>query len=183
MKLKAFVAQLCLTLRYPMDCSLPGSSVHGTVHVRILEWVVILFSRGSSWTRDWAWVSHIAGRFFTIWATREAHFIEMEAHSRDPDLQYTCLPNCIISHTIIKDIKSVECKIMGKRSSLVVQWLRICLATGDMGSTPGWRTKIPHAEGQLSLCAATTEHSNQLEKLACHCEGPACHKTWHSQIR
>ena len=44
-------------------CSLPGSSVHGILRVRILEWVVMPFSRESSWSRDWTWVSRIAGRF------------------------------------------------------------------------------------------------------------------------
>ena len=51
---------------------LPGSSVHGILQVTILEWVVIPFSRGSSWPRDWTQVSYITGRFFTIWANREA---------------------------------------------------------------------------------------------------------------
>ena len=46
------------------SCSLPGSSVHGILQARILEWVAIPFSRESSWSRDWTWVSHIAGRFF-----------------------------------------------------------------------------------------------------------------------
>ena len=54
-----------------MDCSLPGSSVHGILQARILEWVAIPFSRGSSWLRDWTQVSHPAGRFFAIWATME----------------------------------------------------------------------------------------------------------------
>ena len=54
-----------------MDCSLPGSSVCGIIQARLLEWVAIPFSRGSSWLRDQTWVSHIAGRFFTVWATRE----------------------------------------------------------------------------------------------------------------
>ena len=45
----------------PMDYSPPGSSVHETVQGRILEWVAIPFSRGSSWPRDWTWVSCIAG--------------------------------------------------------------------------------------------------------------------------
>ena len=52
----------------PRDCSLPGPSVHGTVLTRILEWVVIFSSRGSSWPWDWTCVScisGIAGRFFT----------------------------------------------------------------------------------------------------------------------
>ena len=52
-----------------MDCSPPGSSVHGILQARILEWVAIPFW-GSSQPRDRAWVSCIAGRFFTIWATR-----------------------------------------------------------------------------------------------------------------
>ena len=56
----------------PMDCSLPGSSVHGILQARILEWVAIHFSRGSSWLKDLTWVSCIAGGSFTIWATREA---------------------------------------------------------------------------------------------------------------
>ena len=58
------VAQLCLTLCDPMDCSLPGSSIHGIFQARILEWVVISFSRGSSWPRDWTQVSLIAGSHF-----------------------------------------------------------------------------------------------------------------------
>ena len=55
-----------------MDYSLPGSSIHGTFQPRILGWVAISFSRGSSWPRDRTQVSRTAGRFFTIWATREA---------------------------------------------------------------------------------------------------------------
>ena len=66
------VAQLCLTLSCPMDCSLPGSSVHGIFQARVLEWAAISFSRGSSQPRDRTWVSFIAGRHFTIWATWEA---------------------------------------------------------------------------------------------------------------
>ena len=55
-----------------MDCSLPGSSVRGILQARILEWVAISYSRGSSRPKDWTPVSHVAGRFFTVWATREA---------------------------------------------------------------------------------------------------------------
>ena len=53
------VTQSCLTLCDPVDCSLPGSSVHGILQARILEWVAISFSRGSSQPRDQAWVSCI----------------------------------------------------------------------------------------------------------------------------
>ena len=70
---KVLVPQSCPTLCDPMDCSLPGSSVQGISQARILEWVAISFSRGSSWSRDQTWVSCIAGRVFTVWATREAY--------------------------------------------------------------------------------------------------------------
>ena len=63
------VAQSCPTLCDPMDCSLPGSSVHGILQARILEWVAIFFSRGSSRPRDQTQVSRIAGRGFNLWAT------------------------------------------------------------------------------------------------------------------
>ena len=61
------VAQLCMTLRYPMDYT-----VHGILRAGILQWVAVPFSRESSQPRDGTQVSHIAGRFFTSWATREA---------------------------------------------------------------------------------------------------------------
>ena len=56
----------------PVDCSPPSSSVHGVLQARILEWVAISFSRGSSQPRDWTQVSNIAGRRFNLWTTREA---------------------------------------------------------------------------------------------------------------
>ena len=60
------VAQSYPTLCNPVDCSLPGSSVHGILQARILEWVAISFSRGSSRPRDRTQVSRIAGRRFTV---------------------------------------------------------------------------------------------------------------------
>ena len=66
------VAQSCPALGDLMDCSPPGSSVHRVLQARILERVVLPFSRGSFKPRDQSQVSCIAGRFFTIWATREA---------------------------------------------------------------------------------------------------------------
>ena len=66
------VTKSCSTLCDPMDCSRPGSSVHGILQVRILEWVAISFPRGSSWPRNRTQVFCTAGRFLTDWATREA---------------------------------------------------------------------------------------------------------------
>ena len=67
------VTQLCLTLCDPMDISLPGSSIHGILQAKILEWIP--FSGGSSQPRDQTQVSYIAGRFFTIWVIRKALLI------------------------------------------------------------------------------------------------------------
>ena len=64
------VAQLCLTLATPWTGNLPGSSVHGILQARLVDRVAISFSRGSSQPRSRTWVSCIAGRFFTDWATK-----------------------------------------------------------------------------------------------------------------
>ena len=69
---KVKVAQSCPALCNSMDYSLPSSSVDGILQARILEWVAFPFSRGSSQPRDQTQVSHIAGGFFTSWATWEA---------------------------------------------------------------------------------------------------------------
>ena len=60
------VDQLCLTLCNPMDYSPPGSSVHGILQIRILEWVAIPFFTGSSQPKGQILVSCIAGRFFMV---------------------------------------------------------------------------------------------------------------------
>ena len=69
LKVKVLVSQFCLIICNPS--SLPGSCVHVILQARILEWVATPFSRVSSWPRDQTRVSHIAGEFFTIWATRK----------------------------------------------------------------------------------------------------------------
>ena len=90
-----------------MDCSLPGSSVLGIFLARILEWVAISFSRGSSWPRDRTHVSCvfcIAGGFFTCWAIREALIIIISHNSVHGELgqgpvglAYFCCPFSVAS--------------------------------------------------------------------------------------
>ena len=76
-----------LTLCNPVDYSSPqGSSIHGILQTRILEWVAISFSRGFSWPRDWTQVSRIAGRCFNLWATREAQTYTQSISSEVPVL-------------------------------------------------------------------------------------------------
>ena len=100
------VAQSCPTLCDPMDCSLPGSSVPGILQARILEWVAISFSRGSSRPRDRTQVSRDGGRCFNLWATREAKstcnsgdLSSIPGSGRSPGegngnpLQYSCMEN------------------------------------------------------------------------------------------
>ena len=69
------VSQSCLKLCDPMDYKLPHSSIHGILQARVLEWVAISFSEGSSEPRDQTQVSRIVGRRFTIWATRKVLFM------------------------------------------------------------------------------------------------------------
>ena len=66
------IAQSCLTVCDPMDCSPPGSSVKGILQARILEWVAMPSSRRSPQLRYRTEVSHITAWFFIVWATREA---------------------------------------------------------------------------------------------------------------
>ena len=96
------VTQSCPTLCNPMDCSLPGFSVHGIFKVRAPEWVAFSFSRGSSRPRDRTQVSRIAGRRFTLLATREAK-------EREWQRMFKLLHNCThlspvqISHSVMSN--------------------------------------------------------------------------------
>ena len=65
-------AKSCPTLSRSIDCNPPDSSVHGILQARVLEWVAMPFSRGSSRPRDRTLVPYVAVRFFTGWATWEA---------------------------------------------------------------------------------------------------------------
>ena len=101
------VTQSCPTLCDPMDCSQPGSSVHGILQARILEWVASLFSRGSSQPRDRTQVCHIAGRFFTIWATREA---QRRLSAKQLVFQIVVLEKTLESPLDCKEIQPVKPK-------------------------------------------------------------------------
>ena len=88
LKSESETAQLCPTLWDPMDCSLPGSSLHGILQARVLEWAAISFSRGSSWLRDLTQVSRIPGRRFNLWATREAPQIHKKILKKGTKLDF-----------------------------------------------------------------------------------------------
>ena len=102
------VAQSCLTLCDPVDCSLPSSSVRGILQARILEWVTFPFSRGSSQPWDRTQVSVIAGRHFTLCATREALILE---------------PRKMKSVTVFTFYLSVCHEVMGPEAMILVFWI------------------------------------------------------------
>ena len=77
-------AQSCPALCDPMDCKLPGASVHGIFQVRILEWSAISFFRGSSQPCDQTWVSYISRYILYHWATREVQY----EFGEDTDIQF-----------------------------------------------------------------------------------------------
>ena len=125
-KVKVKVAQLWPILCDPMDCSQLGSSVHGILQARIPEWVAIPFSRGSSRPRDWTLVSSIAGRFFIIWATREA-----------PEWPKSLgLSN--VSKSVIFELKKVS-------------W-PCCVACGILVPWPGIKPVLPAVEARSLNC-------------------------------
>ena len=83
-KSESEVAQSCLTLCDSMDCSLPGSSIHGIFQARKLEWVAISSSRRSSRPRGWTQASRIVGRCITVWTTREVRKLTSSHFSLAP---------------------------------------------------------------------------------------------------
>ena len=120
------VVQSCPTLWDPVDCSLPGSSIQRILQATILEWVAIPHSRGSSWPRDQTWVSCTAGRFLTIWATKEV--------PQTVDLQ-KCLKANIESFSLsFSPLTQILDFLDG---SVVKNPLAKAGDTGDVGSIPG----------------------------------------------
>ena len=91
-----FVTKSCLTLCDPMDCSLPGCSVHGVLQVRIQEWVAISFSKGSSQCRDQtqvSWVSRIGRRILHQWWERRYHTKNHSLHFQANSTSITAVIN------------------------------------------------------------------------------------------
>ena len=93
-------AQSSPTLCDPVDCSPPGSSIHGILQVRILEWVAISFSRGSSRSRNQTRVSRIAGGCFNLWATRDRTKSWYNLSRKQWSLKCVCVCVCVFVHSL-----------------------------------------------------------------------------------
>ena len=137
--LKVSVTQLCPTLCDPMDCSPPGSSVHGVLQARILEWVAISFSRGSSWPRDWTWVSRIAGRFFNHLSHQEAPITSLRGSNKinshmnssqifknklkkKPTMDYSRVCMCMLSHAQPSGLQPPGSSALGISQAKLIPW-------------------------------------------------------------
>ena len=106
------VTQSCPTLCDPVDCSPPGSSLHGILQARTLEWVSIFFSMGSSQPRDGTRVFHISGRRFNLWATREALVKNRKKNSKHIPCSLCYMP--------------VKAKVKHKKSKRNAEELCVC---------------------------------------------------------
>ena len=120
--LKVLVNQSCPTLCDLMDYSLSGSSVHGILQAKILEWVAIPFSRGSSQPRDWNWVSCSVGRFFTIWSTKDYLFVSLGG---------TLLPNAFVVHVLCARIYFSLQGSMWLKHGQSVLWIYLTTVIGS----------------------------------------------------
>ena len=126
------------------DWGPPGSSVLGILQARILEWVAIFSSRGSSWPRDSTRISCIAGRLFTIWATRES---ESEVAQSCPTV---CDPmDCSLLW---------DSSIHGIFQARVLEWVAISFCRGS--SWPRDRTWVSRIVGRRFTIWATREDSD-----------------------
>ena len=146
MKLQLLLAEPCPALCNPMDCRPPGSSVHGTVQARILECVAVLFSRGSSRCKDQTWVSWIAGRFFIVWATREAP--SHPKRSAVPVVSDSCDP---------VDGSLPGSSVHGILKTRILQWVAISFSRGS--SRPRDRTWVSRIVGRRFTVWATSQIS------------------------
>ena len=116
--MKVLVAQSWPTLCEPRDYRLSGSSVHRILQARVVKWVAIPFSKGSSQPRDRTWVSCIAGGFFTIWATREAVLYKSKINKTISLILFILLFYCYLVFWMDKNFK---CK-KGQKSPFCLLW-------------------------------------------------------------
>ena len=126
----------------PMDYSLPGSSAHGILQARVLEWVAIPFSRRSSLFRNWTWVLCITGEFFTVWTRQQKpcshrHLpLEQQNLSKCPLDQYCWHFNVHMRHLA----NLLTCKFWFSSSGTGLESLTSCKLPGDALTTGPWTT-------------------------------------------
>ena len=123
------VAKLCPTLCDSVNCSLPSSYVHLILQARILDWLANPFSRGSSRPRNWTQVSCIAGKFFTIWANKEATIYAAAAATKS--LQ-SCLTLC----------DPINCSPLGSAVPGILQAKTLECVAISFSNAGKWKVKV-----------------------------------------
>ena len=145
------VVQSCPTLCDSMDCSLPGSS-YEIFQARVLEWVAISFSRGSSPPGDWTQVSHIVGRHFTVWVTGSLSFFLDQGSNWCPlhckaDFLTTDPPgkprNIILSLLHLRNACNVQVEIFNRK---LVTWLELRHMGGKGHIDDSWIPNCAHEQ-------------------------------------
>ena len=150
--------QSYLTLCNPMDCSSPGCSVHGILQARILEWIIISFSRGSSWPRDWTQVSYVSctGRQALYhWRLLGGETVTV-SHSVVPELNYSRLRLCFVQSWLLWPHRLEPARLLcpwdspGKKTQVGCHFLlRGIFPT--QGSNPGL-LHCRHIQREYCLC-------------------------------
>jgi len=104
MYFQVFVVQSCPTLcNDPMNCSPPGSSVHGILQARILEWVAISFSRGSSQPEDWTHVSCIGRQICSLqFANEKSKEGRFAFPSHQPSIMCISSATAVLAHALFR---------------------------------------------------------------------------------
>ena len=148
----AMLIQSCPTLCDPMDGSPPGSSVHGILQARILEWVAISFSKGSSQPRDWICLSlsspALVGRFFTTSAPWEGLFRHC----------CLCCAESLSPVWLFSTLWTIAYKAplsMGILQARILEWVAMPSSRGS--SQPRNRTQVSHIGGECFTISATRE--------------------------
>ena len=169
------VAQLCPTLCDPKDCSPPDSSVHEILQARILEWAAIPFSRGSSRPRDRAQVSCIAGRFFTIWAFREA-LLAAVVGNNSPQTKQFFTPTSQILKVRFQRIKRFLSNLTTSKPGTEFKiFIRIKITrTQQMSST--WICRIYKAVTLSKITGHAKKQENIEEKKSTNQNQPKTHR-------
>ena len=154
------VAQLCPTLCDPIDCSLPGSSVHGIFQAIVLEWVAIFFSRGSSQPRARTWVSRIVDRRFTVWATREVQCEHWSSITAGLALKWSFIPQgWLSSQSKLGERGQLDVLPQGKMGSSslksftfkYIQIFKYIQVLSEFLKTVMWREKSPGAHVNIQI--------------------------------
>ena len=123
----------CVWLCDPTDCSLPGSFVHGILQARTLGWVAAPFCRASSQPREWAQIYHIAGRFFSIWATREDFCKTDYVVLLDPEIVRKLVVRTTLYELFCNpmDCSPLGSSVHGISQARILEWVAIPFSRGS----------------------------------------------------